>query len=51
MVGHVLVIPKRVVPFFKDLHREEVNELYETIQIVAKGLSKYYKEDSFDYMV
>ncbi|WVW79930.1 hypothetical protein I302_101901 [Kwoniella bestiolae CBS 10118] len=40
--GHVLIIPKRVVPRLSDLNPPEISDLFMTVQKVGKGLEKYY---------
>ncbi|WWD08820.1 hypothetical protein V865_006934 [Kwoniella europaea PYCC6329] len=40
--GHVLIIPKRVVPRLSDLNSPEITDLFLTVQKVGKGLERYY---------
>ncbi|WVQ62796.1 uncharacterized protein L199_000944 [Kwoniella botswanensis] len=40
--GHVLIIPKRVVPRLSDLNPPEITDLFLTVQKVGKGLERYY---------
>ncbi|ORX86053.1 HIT-like protein [Anaeromyces robustus] len=44
--GHVLVIPKRVVKRFSDITKEELNDLFESVQIIGKEIEKTYKGKS-----
>ncbi|KAE9553272.1 hypothetical protein FO519_003530 [Halicephalobus sp. NKZ332] len=41
--GHVLIAPKRVTQYYKDLSLEEVSDLMTTVQTVQKALVEYYK--------
>ncbi|WWC60093.1 uncharacterized protein I303_102657 [Kwoniella dejecticola CBS 10117] len=41
--GHVLILPKRVVPRLADLRPNEVSDLFLTVQKVGRGLEQYYK--------
>lgn len=41
--GHVLVIPQRVVPRFKDLTPEEVQDLFLSTQEVGKVIESQYE--------
>lgn len=36
--GHVLCIPKRVVPRLSDLHGDEISDLFLSVQTIAKTL-------------
>ncbi|WWC87668.1 uncharacterized protein L201_002559 [Kwoniella dendrophila CBS 6074] len=40
--GHVLILPKRVVPRLSDLNPSEISDLFLTVQHIGKGLEKYY---------
>ncbi|OCF58126.1 bis(5'-adenosyl)-triphosphatase [Kwoniella mangroviensis CBS 10435] len=40
--GHVLIIPKRVVPRLSDLNPPEITDLFLAVQKVGKGLERYY---------
>ncbi|ORX42409.1 HIT-like protein [Piromyces finnis] len=44
--GHVLIIPKRVVKRFQDITKEELNDLFESVQIVGKEIEKKYNGKS-----
>ncbi|WWC68821.1 uncharacterized protein I206_102756 [Kwoniella pini CBS 10737] len=44
--GHVLILPKRIVPRLSDLNSIEISDLFLTVQKVGKGLEKYYKAQS-----
>ncbi|KFH03911.1 diadenosine tetraphosphatase family protein [Toxoplasma gondii VAND] len=45
--GHVLIIPKRVVPNFRDLAEEEVKDLFASACLVASLVVSKHKADSF----
>lgn len=49
--GHVLVIPKRVVPLLKDLTEEEYNDIWKTVRLVQKMLGQKYGSDAFNVAV
>ncbi|SCV72524.1 BQ2448_4061 [Microbotryum intermedium] len=49
--GHVLVIPKRVVPRFGDLTPDETTDLFLSVQQVAKVIEKAYKAQSMNIAV
>ncbi|KAJ8286840.1 hypothetical protein GJAV_G00043880 [Gymnothorax javanicus] len=44
--GHVLVCPLRVVERFRDLHPEEVADLFKTTQRVANVVEKHFQGSS-----
>ncbi|XP_059800230.1 bis(5'-adenosyl)-triphosphatase-like isoform X1 [Hemitrygon akajei] len=44
--GHVLVCPVRVVERFQDLHPEEITDLFQTSQKVAKVVERHFKGTS-----
>ena len=44
--GHVLVIPRRVVPRFSDLTSEEVSDLFQQVQKVGNVIEKEYESES-----
>ncbi|KDE08683.1 hypothetical protein MVLG_01141 [Microbotryum lychnidis-dioicae p1A1 Lamole] len=49
--GHVLVIPKRVVPRFGELTADETTDLFLSVQQVAKVIGKEYKAQSMNIAV
>ncbi|KAK8807847.1 hypothetical protein WA158_007376 [Blastocystis sp. Blastoise] len=49
--GHVLLIPKRPVPFFTDLHSEELQSLSEAMQTVSIMMKTLYKTQSITLCV
>lgn len=49
--GHVLVLPIRVVPRFKDLTSEEVCDLWLTAQKIGIGLEKYYNANAMSFII
>ncbi|XP_072136217.1 bis(5'-adenosyl)-triphosphatase-like [Mobula birostris] len=44
--GHVLVCPVRVVERFQDLHPEEITDLFQTSQKVAKVVERHFQGTS-----
>ncbi|KAI8913078.1 HIT-like domain-containing protein [Powellomyces hirtus] len=44
--GHVLVLPRRVVPRFADLTSEEVTDLFHSAHTIAAVVEKEYKGES-----
>eukprot|EP00560_Eucampia_antarctica_P001767 CAMPEP_0197837476 /NCGR_PEP_ID=MMETSP1437-20131217/32252_1 /TAXON_ID=49252 ORGANISM="Eucampia antarctica, Strain CCMP1452" /NCGR_SAMPLE_ID=MMETSP1437 /ASSEMBLY_ACC=CAM_ASM_001096 /LENGTH=206 /DNA_ID=CAMNT_0043444545 /DNA_START=138 /DNA_END=758 /DNA_ORIENTATION=- len=49
--GHVLVIPKRVVPRLSELNTEEYQDLWESVRIVQQALDKHYSAGGFNVAV
>ncbi|RPA80912.1 HIT-like protein [Ascobolus immersus RN42] len=49
--GHVLVIPKRVVPKTTDLTPAEITDLFQTVQVVQNALIKAYKAEGFNIAI
>lgn len=45
--GHVLLVPKRVVPNFRHLTDAEVKDLFASARLVASLLTSKYKADSY----
>eukprot|EP00392_Amoebophrya_sp_AT5.2_P002581 g2586.t1 len=46
--GHVLLIPKRVVPRFRDLTENEVADLYRSVQIVSNVVETAFKAEGLN---
>ncbi|GAA5873559.1 hypothetical protein JCM16303_001164 [Sporobolomyces ruberrimus] len=46
--GHVLIIPKRVVPRFRDLTGEEVTDLFKSVHEVSKVIEKEFKAQALN---
>ncbi|GAA5924278.1 bis(5'-adenosyl)-triphosphatase [Sporobolomyces koalae] len=46
--GHVLIIPKRVVPRFRDLTREEVTDLFQSVHQVSRVIELEYKAQALN---
>ncbi|XP_052466577.1 bis(5'-adenosyl)-triphosphatase-like [Carassius gibelio] len=44
--GHVLICPKRVTEKFRDLHPDEVTDLFMTTQNIANLIEKHYQASS-----
>jgi diadenosine tetraphosphate (Ap4A) HIT family hydrolase len=44
--GHVLVIPRRVVPRLSDLQPDEVAGLFSSVQTIGKAIEKAYQADA-----
>ncbi|KAK4702964.1 bis(5'-adenosyl)-triphosphatase, partial [Phenoliferia sp. Uapishka_3] len=44
--GHVLVIPKRIIPRFGDLTTEEVSDLFLSVQTISRVIESEYKAAS-----
>ncbi|WRT65501.1 uncharacterized protein IL334_002444 [Kwoniella shivajii] len=40
--GHVLILPRRVVPRLADLYSSEISDLFLTVQRIGKGLEELY---------
>ncbi|KAK4056277.1 Dinucleoside triphosphate hydrolase [Microbotryomycetes sp. JL221] len=49
--GHVLVIPKRVVPRFRDLTPQEVTDLFASTHQIAAVLEKEYKAHALNLAI
>ncbi|GAA5894919.1 bis(5'-adenosyl)-triphosphatase [Sporobolomyces salmoneus] len=46
--GHVLIIPKRVVPRFRDLTGEEVTDLFKSVHEVSRVIEKEFKAQALN---
>ncbi|KAG8950484.1 hypothetical protein FRC04_007499 [Tulasnella sp. 424] len=44
--GHILVVPKRVVPRLADLTREEITDLFGSAQRIGQVVEREYKAES-----
>ena len=49
--GHVLVLPRRVVPRFQDLNFEETNDLFQTVHKVSKVIGEAYNSTSLSITI
>ncbi|EGC28284.1 hypothetical protein DICPUDRAFT_160396 [Dictyostelium purpureum] len=49
--GHVLVCPKRVVPRFKDLTKDEITDLWVSAQKISSIIETHFKGDSLTYAI
>jgi bis(5'-adenosyl)-triphosphatase len=49
--GHVLVLPKRVVPRFGDLNPEETTDLFQTVHKVSKVIEQAYHSTSLSITI
>jgi len=49
--GHVLIIPRRVVPFLSDLTEEEYQDLWMSVRKVQTMLGAYYDTEGFNVAV
>lgn len=49
--GHVLVIPKRVVPRLSDLKTIEYQDLWTSVRLVQEALEKHYSAGGFNVAV
>jgi len=46
--GHLMVVPNNHIPFLNKLSKEELNDLFETVQLCEKVLQKKYNPDGFN---
>ena len=46
--GHVLIIPKRVCPRYKDLTPEEAADLFDTVYKISPVLEKHYNAEALN---
>lgn len=46
--GHVLVIPKRVIPRFSDLTTDEVTDLYSSVYTISQRIETVYAADGLN---
>ncbi|GAA6055000.1 hypothetical protein JCM3770_000487 [Rhodotorula araucariae] len=46
--GHVLVIPRRVTPRFRDLTAEEVTDLFHSVHQISKVIEQEYKAQALN---
>ena len=46
--GHVLICPNRLVPHLSDLSKDEITDLYTTVQRVQRTLGRVYKASAFN---
>ncbi|GAA5996556.1 hypothetical protein JCM5350_002193 [Sporobolomyces pararoseus] len=46
--GHVLIIPKRVVPRFRDLTGEEVTDLFKSVHEISRVIEKEFKAQALN---
>ena len=46
--GHVLIIPKRVCPRYKDLTQEEAADLFDTVYKISPVLEKHYNAEALN---
>jgi len=44
--GHVLVVPRRVVPRLSDLQADEISGLFSSVQTIGTAIEKAYQADS-----
>ncbi|KAI8906900.1 HIT-like domain-containing protein [Gorgonomyces haynaldii] len=49
--GHVLLSPHRVVQRFQDLTKEEVDDLFESVQVVGKMIEQFHNASSLTITV
>ncbi|KAF2069609.1 hypothetical protein CYY_009074 [Polysphondylium violaceum] len=49
--GHVLVCPKRIVPRFKDLTKEEVSDLWISAQKISVVIEDHFKGNSVTFAI
>lgn len=49
--GHVLVIPRRVVPRFKDMTPEEIGDMWVTAQKIAAAVEREYSATSVTFAI
>mmetsp|Transcript_20673 Transcript_20673/g.29621 ORF Transcript_20673/g.29621 Transcript_20673/m.29621 type:complete len:160 (-) Transcript_20673:624-1103(-) len=49
--GHVLILPKRVVPRLSQLTNDEYSDLFHSVRIVSNALEPYYSADAFNIAV
>jgi bis(5'-adenosyl)-triphosphatase len=49
--GHVLVLPKRVIPRLSQLTNDEHSDLFHSVRIVSSALEPYYSADAFNIAV
>ena len=46
--GHLMVVPNNHVPTLNKLSKEELNDLFETVQLCEKVLQRKYNPDGFN---
>lgn len=49
--GHILICPLRPLPRLADLSREEITDLFLTVQKVQKTLKRLYKAEAFNVAI
>ncbi len=49
--GHVLVIPKRIVPKISQLHTDEYIDLWDSVRKVQNALEKHYEAEGFNIAI
>ncbi|GLD92024.1 hypothetical protein PINS_up000557 [Pythium insidiosum] len=49
--GHVLVIPRRVVPRFESLHDDEVADLWKTAQRIGAQVQRHYQATALTFAI